>query len=191
MYTWIRHAARLTEARGRQQEHLPPEEGSRRLGDRWGGKDAIKAEPSGQTIGVNQGHKRQGPQELSVLPQLCQDSRPTFTLHVTLYSFQCPSTRMISSDSPQTQGGGQVRNHHLQSTDEELGCGPRCCTAGMGCEQGDGLRTWWKMPKVPAHGCFLEAAMTAVMLASQRRLMALFMNCPNFTLSPAHLFPIT
>lgn len=79
MYTWVRHAARLSEARGRQQEHLSPEEGSWRLGNRWGGKDTIKAEPSGQTMGVNQGHKRQGPQELLVLPQLCQDSYPTLT----------------------------------------------------------------------------------------------------------------
>lgn len=46
------------------------------------------------------------------------------------------------------------------------------------------------MPKVPAHGCFIEDSVTAVMLASQRRLVALFMNYLDFTLSLVHLFPI-
>lgn len=42
-----------------------------RLGYLWEGENAINGEPSGQSVGVNQSQKRQGPPERSVLPQPC------------------------------------------------------------------------------------------------------------------------
>lgn len=78
-----RHDARLTEVREIAAGACPAQREALRLGDLWEGENAINVEPSGQSVGISQSQKRQGPHELSVLPQPCPESCPIPTLHFT------------------------------------------------------------------------------------------------------------